>query len=76
MPKIGWVYTVFRGRMCGPMFGAGTESLEVDLFKREDIPWEKTAFLVVAEALRCYLRNAETGQFPLQLGTVLERYLS
>ena len=76
MPNIGQVYMVFRGRMLVPTFGAGAESLEVDLFKREDIPWEEMAFPVVAEALRCYVRDAETGQFPLQLGTVLERYPS
>ena len=34
------------------------------------------AFPVVAEALRCYVCNAETDQFPLQLGAVLERYPS
>lgn len=44
MPNIGQVYMVFRGRMLVPTFGAGAESLEVDLFKREDIPWEEMAF--------------------------------
>ncbi len=74
MPNIGQVYMVFRGRMLEPKFGAGAESLEVELFRREDIPWEKIAFPVVAEALRRYVRDASAGTFPLQLGNVLERY--
>ncbi len=74
MPNIGQVYMVFRGRMLEPKFGAGTESLEVELFRREDIPWSKIAFPVVADALRRYVRDASTGKFPVQLGNVLERY--
>jgi ADP-ribose pyrophosphatase YjhB (NUDIX family) len=73
MPHIGQVYMVFRGRMLTPEFGAGTESLEVRLFPRHAIPWEGMAFPVVAEALRCYVKDAVGGQFPLHLASVDDR---
>ena len=74
MPRIGQVYMVFRGKMLTSTFGAGTESLEAKLFRREDIPWETIAFPVVAEALRRYVKDASNGEFPLHLGNVSERY--
>jgi hypothetical protein len=73
MPHIGQVYMVFRGRMLTSEFGAGTESLEVRLFPRHAIPWDGMAFPVVAEALRCYVKDAAAGHFPLHLASVDDR---
>src|ERR1700733_1926999 len=38
------VHVFFRARLPVPEYAAGTESLEVDLFRAEDIPWHDIAF--------------------------------
>ena len=69
IPHVSQVYVVFRGNMKRAAFGAGTESLEVDLFKREDIPWSKLAFRVIHEILERYCRAGTNA--PVHVGTIL-----
>lgn len=67
LPHINQVYMVFRGRMRGPAFQAGTESLEVQLFDHESIPWDQIAFPVVREALARYIQDAVRGIFQVHV---------
>ena len=73
LPEFGQVYLVFRGRMNTPMFQAGPESLDVRLFSLSEIPWKQMAFPVVREALKRYVNDAATGQFPLHLVNLSDR---
>ncbi len=57
IPHVNQVYLVFRGTMKRAAFGPGTESLEVDLFNREDVPWSKLAFRVIYEILDHYCKD-------------------
>ncbi len=68
IPHVNQVYVVFRGTMQQATFSAGVESLEVDLFKREDIPWSNLAFPVIHETLTRYCRDG--AQAPVHVGTV------
>lgn len=54
IPHIGQVYVVYQARMTERVFGAGEESLEVDLFAWDDIPWDELAFPSVRWALEHY----------------------
>jgi ADP-ribose pyrophosphatase YjhB (NUDIX family) len=58
------VHVFFRARLPTPEYGAGTESLEVDLFRAEDIPWSEIAFPSTDYTLRCYLEDRAAGQEP------------
>ena len=73
LPNIGQVYLVFRGRMKSPQFKAGPESLDVRLFPLSAIPWETMAFPVVSEALRRYVADAKSGEFPLYLASLPDK---
>jgi ADP-ribose pyrophosphatase YjhB (NUDIX family) len=55
------VHVMFRARLPKPEFGAGAESLEVELVSPEDIPWPEMAFPSVEFALRQYLADRERG---------------
>lgn len=55
------VHVMFRARLPNPRFGAGAESLEVELVRPEDIPWPEMAFPSVEFALRRYLADRERG---------------
>lgn len=73
LPHIGQVYMTFVGRMRSPQFGAGFESLEVELFDRAQIPWDELAFPVVKDALRRYIDDIRHGEFRLHVADLLDR---
>ena len=59
--RIGQVQILFRAGFDGPpVFAAGEESLDVQLFAWDDIPWADLAFPTVHWALRAW-RAAGTG---------------
>ena len=47
LPYISQVYMMFSGRLLSDEISPGMESLEVDLFTRDQIPWDEIAFPVV-----------------------------
>jgi len=51
IPRISQVQLMFRARLASPEFAAGPESLEVGVYKWEDIPWGELAFPSVHWAL-------------------------
>ncbi len=70
IPHISQVYMIFRGRMRAPSFGPSAESLEVQLFKHADIPWNSLAFSVIHETLQRYVQDRSRGRFQVHLGVV------
>jgi ADP-ribose pyrophosphatase YjhB (NUDIX family) len=64
------VQLFYRARLRDLDFAAGTESLEVRLFREDEIPWQDMAFLAVSETLRHYFRDRPSGRFPLRLADI------
>jgi len=62
IPRISQVQLIYLARLVTPEISPGPESLEVGLFRYEDIPWGDTAFPSVRWALRAY---AEVGNQPV-----------
>ena len=61
--RIGQVQVIFRARFDGPpSYAAGEESLDVCLFRPDEIPWADIAFPSVHWALQAWAR---VGQGPL-----------
>jgi ADP-ribose pyrophosphatase YjhB (NUDIX family) len=59
--RIGQVQVIFRARFSDsgpPVFGAGPESLEVRLFRPDEIPWDEIAFPSVHWALNAWRETA------------------
>jgi hypothetical protein len=52
---------MFRAHLEQPEFGAGEESLEVDLFTQAEIPWRELAFPSVRFTLERYYRDRAAG---------------
>ncbi len=65
---ISQVYTLFRGRLQAGRASAGDESLEIGLFRRDQIPWQTLAFPVVRETLERYFEECDHGQFGTHYG--------
>ncbi len=64
IPHVSQVYVMFRGRLLDGQFGAGPESLEVELFEEHEIPWHDLAFKVIHRTLTEYYRHRSEGDFP------------
>ncbi|MCG7971068.1 MAG: NUDIX hydrolase [Candidatus Thiodiazotropha taylori] len=71
LPHINQVYLIFRSRLLDLEFAAGTESLEVALFKESEIPWQEMAFPVIRESLKIFFEDRQKGTFPLRGGTII-----
>ena len=70
LPYISQVYMFYRGQLSPPEFEPGPESLDVRLFKADEIPWEEIAFPVVTATLKHYLADREQGTFPVRTETL------
>jgi ADP-ribose pyrophosphatase YjhB (NUDIX family) len=58
--RIGQVQVIFRARFeAAPDFAAGPESLEVELFSWDDIPWDELAFPTVRWSLDAWRANPD-----------------
>ena len=72
LPQISQVYMMFRAALADLDFGPGPESLEVRLFREDEIPWEELAFRTIGRTLRNYFLDRKLGRFPTHV-SVLER---
>ena len=73
LPHISQVYVMFRSTLGDLDFGPGTESLEVTLFREEDIPWDQLAFRTIGRTLRNFFLDRKLGSFPVRLSTIDRR---
>ena len=63
LPYISQVYMMFSGQLLSDEISPGAESLEVELFTRDQIPWDEIAFPVVTHSLELFLKyGAEPGK--------------
>ncbi len=68
VPHVNQVHLFFRARLLDLDFGPGTESLEVALFKEDEIPWEELAFRTISTTLRHYFADRKERQFRVHTG--------
>jgi 8-oxo-dGTP pyrophosphatase MutT (NUDIX family) len=61
LPGLSQVYVFYRATMDAPEFGAGSESLEVRLFREEEIPWDTLAFETVRLTLQYFFSDRQEG---------------
>lgn len=67
LPNINQVYFFFRAELANLSFKAGTESLEVKLFREDEIPWQEIAFAVVRTTLKQYFEDRRRHYFPVRM---------
>jgi len=67
LPHISQVYMIFRAQLCDLTFAAGEESLAVELFTQDEIPWAQLAFPVIKRTLIYYFQDKAVTDFPLHL---------
>lgn len=70
LPHINQIYMLFLGELVNLDFGPGVESLEVELFKESEIPWDELAFPVIRETLKLYFDDRKGNKFPHRTGDI------
>jgi ADP-ribose pyrophosphatase YjhB (NUDIX family) len=73
LPHISQVYVMFRARLLDRDFGPGSESLDVRLFREEDVPWDDLAFRTITRTLRNYFLDRKLGAFPVHVSALEKR---
>lgn len=71
LPHINQVYMIFRAELAELSFGAGEESLEVDLFTEAEIPWDELAFPVMQKTLEFYFEDRRTGNYDVRMHDII-----
>ena len=65
LPRISQVYMLYLAHLHGGDFSSGPESLEVELFKMEEIPWKELAFHTVRDTLKVLQEDLTRQKFTL-----------
>ena len=61
--RVGQVHLFYRAALRDTDFAPGPESIEAQLFREDEIPWDELAFRTVRETLLRYFEDRKTGQF-------------
>jgi ADP-ribose pyrophosphatase YjhB (NUDIX family) len=70
---ISQIYFMFLADLKKPEFHATEESLDVRLFKEEDIPWDEIAFPVVHKTLDDFFKDRNFEKFTFEIEPITER---
>ncbi len=70
LPHISQVYTFYLADLDDLDFAAGEESLDVRLFKQDEIPWDNLAFPVITQSLEHYFSDFANGDFPVRYAEI------
>jgi ADP-ribose pyrophosphatase YjhB (NUDIX family) len=63
VPYVHQVHMFYLADLSNLDFAPGEESLDVRLYKEEDIPWHDLAFYTVIETLKHFFADRKSGQF-------------
>ena len=63
LPHVNQVYMMFRATLLDEHFGAGPESLEVQLFEEAQIPWQQLAFKTIYYTLKYFFEDRRKGEY-------------
>ncbi len=73
IPHVSQVYVIFRAHLNAPEYSPGEESLETELFSKNEIPWDDLAFRVVRAALKRYVEYESVADHRPYVGDIIRR---
>lgn len=71
LPQIAQVYMLFLAKLSDLDFSSGPESLEVKLFREDEIPWDQLAFRTIDETLKHFFADRKKEFFTPHIGEIL-----
>lgn len=73
LPHINQIYVLYRAKLLDLDFYAGSESLDVQLFTEDEIPWDSLAFQTIKTTLERYFEDRKKGQFSVHNSVISKR---
>ena len=73
LPHINQIYVLDRAKLLDLDFYSGPESLDVQLFNEEDIPWEQLAFKTIERTLRRFFEDRKQNNFSVHTSVISRR---
>jgi hypothetical protein len=61
---------MFRARLIDQNYKAGSESLEVRLFSKDEIPWDQLAFRVIEKTLERFYSDRLKGEYRFHMDDI------
>jgi len=68
--RVGQVHFFYLARLQDTVFAPGPETIEAQLFREHEIPWDEIAFRTVRETLKHYFADRERGRFGVHAGDI------
>jgi len=68
--RVGQVHLFYRARLHDTQFAPGPETIEAQLFREDEIPWDEIAFRTVRETLLHYFADRRRGEFGFHAGDI------
>jgi len=75
LSRISQVYIMFRANLQDLTFAPSSESLDVQLFTQDKIPWDCLAFPVIRWILEYYFQDRVIGHFPVHASKITPAFL-
>lgn len=63
VPQIHQVHVIYRSRLLDLDYAPGVETLELRLFREDEIPWDEIAFRTIAITLKHYFADRRAGEY-------------
>lgn len=73
IPQINQIYVIYRADIEDNSFGPTSESLDVQLFSYDEVPWEELAFPFVPKTINHYYECLKTKKFNLHTEDIIRR---
>jgi ADP-ribose pyrophosphatase YjhB (NUDIX family) len=68
--RVGQVHLFYRATLRDTDFAPGPETIEAQLFREDEIPWDELAFRTVRETLLRYFEDRTRGQFDVHCADI------
>ncbi|MBT8446324.1 MAG: NUDIX hydrolase [Gammaproteobacteria bacterium] len=73
LPQVNQVYVMFLSELTDLDFAPGEESLEVALYREDEIPWQELAFPTIEHTLKFYYADRQRGSYGFHTGDIIRR---
>jgi ADP-ribose pyrophosphatase YjhB (NUDIX family) len=68
--RVGQVHLFYLATLNDTRFAPGPETIEAQLFREDEIPWDEIAFRTVRETLRHFFEDRRRGSFGVHAGDI------
>ena len=68
--RAGQVHFFYRARMLDTHLDPGPETIEAQLFREDEVPWDRLAFRTVRQTLEHFFADRRAGSFKLHTAAV------